>query len=448
MSEVQRPASTEARSEPGPLRSEEQPVTPDAAWLDEPIDLGQYVRRASRRPGLLAVGALAGALAAFVLASIRPVLYEAVTTMLVVSASGSDAPANVMSYRALVENLTIAAEVIEELALDQPPSRLTPQRFLHEAVVVDDLRGRSVQELRFPIVLRLKVRLNDPEKAAEAGRLLARRAIALNEEITRRDASMRRGDLKAHLQDAAKRLQAAEQELVTYHNATQLDLVAKDVDAALEERGGLLKLLIEIEAEKARLAAVEAELARQEPVLSVGRAVEAEEALRRASRPEDDQEEVSGLDLSNPFVNPVYQTLEYQVAINRSKVAALEGERRELIDVRKLDGDNLKELANLYRSKIELRGLESSYELAEKVHADIALRYEQAVTVTLGSGVLMQIIDEGRIPDRPLPRGRLRWTAVGLVCGLMLGAVVALARPGHGRAAPSNLRGTASHGLG
>ena len=47
------------------------------------------------------------------------------------------------------------------------------------------------------------------------------------------------------------------------------------------------------------------------------------------------------LDLTNPFVNPVYQTLDFQIATSRTRIAALERERDELINVKKLGGKEL-----------------------------------------------------------------------------------------------------------
>src|SRR5206468_4952504 len=110
-------------------------------------------------------------------------------------------------------------------------------------------------------------------------------------------------------------------------------------------------LVTEIEAEKARLNAAEEEIKHQSPVLSVGRAVAAEQALRRAQQPPDRADRLSradqqrrdrgdgsaagepppqdrrgdrsigttavdpeSIDLTNPFVNPVYQTLDLQIA--------------------------------------------------------------------------------------------------------------------------------------
>ena len=72
------------------------------------------------------------------------------------------------------------------------------------------------------------------------------------------------------------------------------------------------------------------------------------------------------LDLTNPFVNPVYQTLDFQIATTRTRIAALERGRDELMNVKKLGGKELAQLNELYRREIEQARLQANFDLATK----------------------------------------------------------------------------------
>jgi hypothetical protein len=282
------------------------------------------------------------------------------------------------------------------------------------------------QESRYPLVLRLRVQLEDPQQALEAARGLASKAVALNTRIALQDGLARRGELKAHLDAAGHRLQLAEEELLTFQRQNQLELLQRDTEALLDERQALLRLIVDIEGEKARLATAEEELRKHQPMLPVARAVAAEEALRRSMAKDDDETPPAPLDLSHPYANPVYQTLEFQIATSRAHLASLEAQRRELMEVRKLGGATLEQLTSQHEHEVEEARRRGAYDLALRVHDDLALRFEQAHTQVLGTGVQLQVIDEGTIPTEPLPRGRLRWMLLGIALGMLSGSLGAL----------------------
>jgi succinoglycan biosynthesis transport protein ExoP len=374
---------------------------------------------------LLACGVL-GALAGVVIASIRPVLYEGVTTLLVVPPPRTPtAQINPATFRAILENASLATQVIAEAGLSQ-----TPQTFLEAALDVEQPQGTNV--------VRIKVRLPDPKQAADASRRLARGAIALTRRLNQEEGSSLQDQLKNHLDDAARRMATAEKELLEYQKGAQVELLKQDTDAMLEERGDLLKLTIAIESERARLDAATKEIGRQTPLLSAGRAVGAEEALRytqeqaaAANKGKRDGDKSGAdsrsLDLTNPYVNPVYQTLDFQIATSRTTLKALEEQRRQIVDVRKIGGQELARLSELYRRQIELARLQTSFDLGKKVYSDLAVRYEESRTQSLGYSPQLQLVDEAIVPDRPLPRQRTRFLALGLVLGVLCaGAAVLL----------------------
>jgi len=401
------------------------PRRPDDGLEDE-IDFGRYFRAFANHWILIVVVALLGGAYGFTASRMKPILYEGVTTILVVPPSNVDIrSASVASFRALLENLTHSSQVVSELGLDKPPLSLTPQRFHDEAMQIEEVPGTNLVKVR--------VKLTDADKATEASRRLAQKAVSLNTEISQREGSSMRDLLKAHLTDASDQLKAAQAELLAYQKEAQVDLLQKDTDAMIYERGDLFRLTTEIEGEKARLKAAELEIGKHQRILSVGRDVQSEEALRRAAEADKENPanaaiaDAKTLDLSNPIVNPVYQTLALQIASTRARLAALEEQRRDLVEVKKLGGPELRKLSDLYARQIELDRLQNNYDIAKKVYSDLRVRYEQTRSEGVGSTALLQVVDDAIRPDRPLSRGTAKSTALGFAGGFALAALAALA---------------------
>lgn len=430
----------------GAPREARRPAPPSSdAVLEDEVDLWQYARVFGRHWRLLLLLAALGAFGGYALSRLRPVVYEGVTTLIVLPpARGDTRAANPASFRALLANFSLAANVIRELGLDKPPDELTSHRFLERALTVEELAGTSL--------VRVRVRLSDAVRAAEASRRLAEQAVALNERIGAQESTSVRDQMKAHLEEAASRMKTTESQLLAFQREAQVDLLKEETDAILDERGEQLKLVISIESEKARLNAAEQEIKKHERVLSIGRSAQAEDALRRAARdpepkpapaqdplrrpardpnrqPLEEQEQNADaemLDLSNPFVNPVYQTLDFQIATSRARLAALERRRRELVDVKKLGGTELPQLSELYRRQIELARLQASHELAKKVYTDLAVRYEETRSDALSRSSQLQVVDPAIPPERPLSRKGAQSAALGLAVGLILAGLTVL----------------------
>lgn len=474
----------------------------DEAGLEDELDFQRYLRIFKRQWLLLLSSALLGALIGLAIAMSRPAQYEGVTTLMAhLPSRPGTGGVDRATLRAFIENQTLVTRVLVGLGLTNPPHSLTAQRFAAEALRVEELAGTNLFKVR--------VQLADPALAAEASRRLAGEAVALNKQVAGDAGGILRNALKPHLEQAAARLQSAEQQLVTYQKEAQIELLQADSNALVDERGALLPLMLDIEGERARLKAAEAELRGREPVLTAGRLPRAEQALREAGNlmaedvrqrrttgerepepitgagtrrgaldpqdtsagrgnPDDERTErapgrVAGsrqtptgtqavdveqrsmasgerepgrlengggnvspgaLDLSDPLINPVYQTLEFQLATSKARLAALERHRSTLM--RKAGGASLPELTRLYERHVELARRQNEYELAGEVFRDLSLRHEKAGTDLVGSSAYLQIIDEAVPADRPMPRKRIQTTALGLLCGLLVGAMGAL----------------------
>lgn len=415
--------SEDTTTGPGPRRE----------WDDDDLGSAWYVIALERWWLLIFVGALVGGTIAFWNASRRPLQYQGVTTLLVVPPSQpGGAQVNPATFQAIVQNLSLASQVIDELKLQDT---LTPHRFLERALSVEEVRGTNI--------VRVKVTLPDPQLAADASRRMAQKAIVLAQQITQLNGVSVQEQLKGYLSEAVERLQQAERELLEYKQRAQVDLIKGDTNAELKARAELLPLVIDLEGERARLTAAENEIKRQQPVLQTARTPAAEEALRRIQSPSNsksaadetvDQErdpskgeiDAQQLDLTNPFINPVYQTLDFQIATSRTRIAALERERDEVMKVKKLGGKELAQLSELYRREIDQARLQASYDLSMKVHGDLALRYEQSRTQPVGNTSQLQIVDEALPPDDPVARKRLQNGMLGAGLGFMATALIAL----------------------
>lgn len=465
--------------------------------MEEELNLTRYVRILRRYSPIIVIGMLVGAIAGFAAASFRPVLYEGVTTILIGRADSAIASA---TSRALLENHTLAAQTLAEIGSSQ-----SPQSFVAASLVVQQLPGTNVMKVR--------VTLGDPAKAAQASRVLSQKAVELNRRIASDEGSAIRGQLKGLVEEATTRLMTAEAEYLRYEDQAQIELLKKDTERMIAERGDLLRLAIDIGTEKARLAAAEEEIKKQERVYALPRAVTAEaalqhvvergaaadaandartrldeaaalragvdrplptedasvfnpdntrtmaaaakadkesrrdadrelerriaveskvaagtqDALQRLVTPPSSEADAQSLDLSHPFINPVYQTLSFQIATSRTRLAALERQQKEMTGARKLGDNRFRELSDLYRRTSELDRLEANLDLARKIYSDLTMKYEQSRAESVDSMVQLQIVDNAVTPERPLSRKRAQSAGLGLGVGTVLSCLAALA---------------------
>ncbi len=423
---------------------------------DREIDIGRYLFAIWRRALPIACVAVVCAVIGFAVASAGRVTYQS-TAQLVVNRSkvgdnaayNSQFPVNIASFKAMLNNQSVAAEVIRQFGLDKAPYGLTVSTFLGGV-----LTTQIVPETN---VITVTARLPDPALAAKVANAFADRAVTLPDTLNQDDIAAARATLKGEMDEAARRLNDAQARLEAMRKTAQLDLVQTDVTRQLNQRTELAGLTLDIEAEKARLKSAEEELAKQPPtnegrsIVDTGTALaaartDATAADRRkpaGGTPSTDAVESLRSDAISPYANPVYEVLRQQVALSRTRLAGLERRRAELAGG-KLSGPQLGRLTEMYSRQLDIDRLEAEYETAKDGYTEAARRYNIARLQQAGLSIRLQRLDVAYPPDGPMPRHRARNAIIGGAAGVILSTVVVIllemiavlgaSRPSHSKA--------------
>jgi uncharacterized protein involved in exopolysaccharide biosynthesis len=384
--------------------------------------LPRIVSAAIARFRLLGSLAFIGALIGFAIASLRPLSYDSTATLMILQPKlGQTVAPTTASFRALLENVNLVSEVIQELRLDQPPFSLTPQVFLE--------RSLSVEEVRNTNLVRLRVRLPSPEKARDVANAVAQKAVALNRRIDQEESLFIRDQIKEQLDRAAERLQVAEKDLLEFQQSAQLELVKKDSEAGLTQRGQLLSLSVDLAVEQARIARAEEELAKQAPTVTITRSIDDEPAMMESARQRASAspQGVLGLEMKSEFLNRTYLDLEQQLVLSRVRAAALERQIRQ-VESKGLAGQKLGVLNDLYEREMRLQRLKTEYDLAQRVYSELGLKYQQARVQVASNSAQLQVVDSALPSDRPVARQRLTFAALGGVLAVGLGMLSIIGR--------------------
>ena len=395
------------------------------SYDDDEIDLREYFRTLWRYRMVIAVGTLVCAASVIAMALIAKRTYTAEVPLTVsqskldVGTGGPVAPPITASFRSFLENRNIAAKIVQELGLDKPPYNLSATNLFGNVVTVEEVRNSTI--------LVVKAELDDPNMVARVANRVAEMAVETGRRVSQQEALQSREDIKLQLDGARERMEQAETALSRFRNESQVELLRKDVEALLGKRGTLLPLLVQIEVEKARLAKAEQELAARERIDTVKRSIDSDPAMMETARKATGQtSDLLGLQMRNELINPVYQNLDAQIATTGATLAALEREKQQVVDVRKLDAAQSPQLTRLYQIETELSTLELQRDLARRVYLGAATAYETARVQVAGRSAQLQVIEPALPPDRPEPRHLLRRTLIGLIVGLMVSAAAVL----------------------
>jgi uncharacterized protein involved in exopolysaccharide biosynthesis len=391
------------------------------------IDLLAYTRTWWRyRYVLLASAVIAGAATYAINRMIAPT-YQ-VTFRLMASEPRLDnepeRPVGIVAFREFVESPSEAAALIAEFGLDRPPYNLTPSRFLNN-VDVDVIRDSTI--------IRVAVRLKDRDVLVKVARRYAERVVEtaqrLNvegiEDMTRR--------IKHQRDTALERLKALDRAVEDYQRRTQIEVLRNDVDAMLQRRTDALDLIVQIQGERARVRQSEAELAKQQEVRTVRRAVD---SVRDDRGGQDSDGLKIRSDLLDPYVNPVYDALQRDLTQARAHLASLEQQRRELVDRLQLDAPSAAKLNRLYEVEAGLESLTREQQVARTAYVNAADKFEDAQLQSTVRTPRLHILDPALPPDAPVAPRPLRNTLAAVFVALAVGGIVVIA-------ADASRRGTA-----
>lgn len=370
-------------------------VAMDGTQAAPPRNLWDYLELCWRFKRIIAgVGIVAG-LGALGISLLEPRTYESTVTFaagLSKIGDGSQAIPNTASFRPMVESLTTAAAVINDLGLDRPPHDLSPAKFLERVMVVSEVRGTNL--------ITVKVGYRDAALAATIANSVADHAVRTARRVSATEASHARDLVKEQLDQAKDRLDQADLELRDYRQKARVETVRKDVEARLggaqspvfpvsvivtdltNGRGGLLDLLVKIATEKASLAVTEREL---------------------KTRTRGDA---------------LYASLEAAAATSRSTLATLETQRTVVMGPRELDPRTLSVLNNLYEVETGIGRRQLERTVAEKAYMDLSQRYQEALLQVIGRSAEFVIIDPAVPADRPVSRHVARNTVVAMAIAL------------------------------
>jgi len=381
------------------------------------------------------------------------------------------APAvSVAAFRELLDSQSLAAALLDEFKLEGPPQNLTPRSFLADHVTI-----RLIPDT---LIINVAVRLNDPALLVKVANRYAEKVVDLAQRLNVGEGEYVTQMIRQELDGAVKRLSAAEQAMRQFQHRTQIELLRTDVDTMLLRRPEALDLTVQIEGERGRLRQAEAELAKQERVRDVPRSVnsvaplqpltnprrtlpdapqpeppsgkapaagptppgqvavgqppagaasERRQPARSTSPPEAQRDDQSFRpELLDPYINPLYEVLQRDVADARSRLAGLEQQRRELVGRLKLDAPAADTLNRLYEAESGLTMLTRDYEVARAAYVNAATRHEDARLQIAVRSARIQVLDQALPPDHAVAPRTLRNTAAASLIALTIAIIAVL----------------------
>lgn len=396
------------------------PSEPSGSPPDDRIDLQPYVEQLLRRWVVIVLIALAFGGAAFIMAILETRTYEATAVMMAVASKldGTSVPLLLANFRPVVLNRQLAARLIERFRLDQAPYHYTPSLFVQHATQLDEIPNTGV--------LRLTVRMQQPELAAEVANALAEASLELQQSLTQSEAMRASTFLQAQRDSLSSRLDAASETLLAFKRRTQIDLLRADVASLVQERSGLLGLLLDIEVAKARISQAKQELAGRNRIDSVMRTLVEDPAMLEAARKLGAPPGVLHLQMRSEIVNRVYLEVDKQLAVARVELSELEKRREQIVERRAVGAADLRPLRQLLDAEAELARLEINYDIAQNAYSEAAAQYERARLHFAARSAELVIVDPAVTLDRPVSRQVVRRTVTAVVVGGALGAALVL----------------------
>jgi len=344
--------------------------------------------------------------------------FEAVVTLSVNQPRDSAAVNTTSSYRALLENQTIAAQALKHAGLDQGRHPIAPSDFLRYVLNVEELRGTNL--------IRLRVRLPAPDLAASVANDIATRAEQLSRDVNQAEGQSMRDQLKSQRDEIAERLATAETALLDFKRKHAVSLLRAEVESLVQLREELAGVDVDLASARAGAAATEKEQKLRPPIIDLRRSLDSDPTLTEAARAQGaDAKSLARLSLTTQQSNPVFERLDEDMARFRARVAELERRRQQILTSSE-GAKSSGKLAELLAQEIEEQKLTADHALARAVYEDVAMRYEQARVIVTSGSPRLQVVDTATAPTRPVSWPIWIWMALGAVVGAVVPIGVAL----------------------
>jgi uncharacterized protein involved in exopolysaccharide biosynthesis len=399
---------------------------------------------------VLAGCTLAGVAAALVWSARLPRLYEATTTIVVTPGDPSPAAqaAAVTNARTLLENRTIADKVIRQNDLGAPPESLAPENLVRERLTVSQIRDTNY--------MRVSLRLQSRELAAKALRQLVEAGVSLNSDLVLQETKSVTGTLlQQQVEDARAALAVTTERLLELRRSARIEQLRADAEASLQQRSRARQLAAEVAAERARVTRAEEQIAHRPRLLPAPRATSGEgpllEHARRVAelplgasqsagtaaprnrvfgeqrdeppaadatedaREQERREAPMSLSAASPLLDPVYEVLDYQAAVGRTRLAALEGERAAM------RGDANADLQRLYAAEAALAQRQLDRELALETYKRVTQQYGAARESALMRSLRINMADAPVPPSGSASPNYLLNGVIGGAAALLCG---------------------------
>jgi uncharacterized protein involved in exopolysaccharide biosynthesis len=361
----------------------------------------------------------AGAALGWYFGSSRPRLYEAVAVLSLSAKLDQQTAPSTGNVLPFIENQNLANETVRKFGLDRPPYNISGWSFFHNYLQVEDVRTTSL--------LRIVVRLPAPQLAADVTNDVAARAVELARTLTAQEATVARDSLKREADEARAALDRSERAYIEYARKAQVEVLKKDVEAMLGERQSLVAIPVDVARQRARLEAIEREIAARQRVTTLNRTIGQDPTLLEAARGKSASDgNLLGLTVRTEEPNRVYDSLDEDAAAARARLAELEGSRRALKDLH-LTGAQVAKLNELYEREVTLGRLDLEHDIARNTYEEAVGRFEGARLQVAIKGGQLQIVDSAIPPDTPLPRHVMLLTLAGALVGFVAGVLVVTA---------------------
>lgn len=396
-------------------------VDPDPAPLrGAPSDARDQLLLLWRHRAVLVVLAVLLGAAGAAFSLLRTRQFEAAATVSVSSARLADqTPGRVPpdTFVPLMTSPAVAVKVIDELHL----AGISPQALLSNVVTVRSVPDSSL--------IKVVARMGEAESAAKVANTFAGHAVAAAMRASQIDVATIEDQLERMRDEAATRLRAAEKAYDDFRVSARVEMLEREVDTLVTQRGELMEVTVQLESERARLTRLEGELTRHDRVTSLKQSILEDPALsetaRGATAPPRD---LLAVQMTKETSNAVFEKLDEEAAKARAQVASLEQQRIRLAQAAGLNGDQLSKFTQLYERQSMLDRLNTERDIARQSYEDVAAKFQGTRLAAVGRTPQLLVVDPAIVPDEPLGRYLTRNVLLGIMSGLLLGCVALLLR--------------------